>query len=480
MEHLLPWLACLGLAMYQYHATQTIQLMLTGNFPPEQLHLAAAGYCCGIVAGWAAVSVAARPGRGPGIGSAGKMDRLPVLFAIAILAAPGVRLYLFDGWQSQAARAAIQIGSGFLLVVAHWLFFTLIRERLQASLYCGALATGFALAEIHYRIVYAGTGGASVLLHRTLIFTTILYALILVAGTWLSFRARAIEPDTRTAGAENLHTAGSLVLVVAVLYLLHGMVDGTFLPFHPASRIQDSRVVTTVLTVLFLGVGAWLFRHGIARSFRPVITICGILHMAMAVFSLFSTDLAVIRILHILIGPAQYLVIAMAVCALAATAPRRWLMAAVTIPFALKAAEIMFIPFLLRSAIGKGEALPLAAILAAVAFYALSRRIDPAPFDGAENRLLQPLPATTTVDGNATMSRRKIVTELGDRYGFSARERQVGELLASGMSADRIGEQLGLSTNTVNTYVRRIVVKTGCGGRRGFVAMVQGGSDEKD
>ncbi len=483
MNHLLPWLACLGMIMYQFHATQSIQLMLTSKFLPEQMHLAAAGYCLGILAGCMAVSVATMREYAPSPVLSVKMDKRFVFLAVLILAACGVRLYMFDEWQAPAARAAIQMGSGFLLVMAHWLFFTIMQNRHQASLYCATLATGFALAEMHYRIVFAGTGmaGGPILLHRTLIFTTIVYALVLGGGVWMSLRSQTAEHDIRDDNAGRVRTTGSLILLLVLLYLLHGMVDGSFLPFHSASRIQDNRAVTTALTVFFLGIGVWLFRNGVARAFRQVITVCGILHMAMAVFSLFSTDLFVIRCLHFLIGPMQYLFTAMVVCALAMTAPLRWQVVAVTIPYALKAAEILFIPFLLRSAIGMGEALPLAAILVAVAFYAFGRRIDLAPYWVPETGSTDPdRPDTIAADSHAAMAYRKGIQELSDRYGFSVRERQVGELLASGVPADQIGEQLGLSTNTVNTYVRRIVLKTGCNGRRGFVAMVQGGPDEED
>ncbi len=484
MNHLLPWLACIGMTLYQFHATQSIHLMLTRKFLPEELLLAAAGYCFGILAGCVAVSVATR--RDPsGDVPSGAMWKRFVFLAVFILAASGVRLYLFDAWQGQSARAALQTGSGFLLVMAHWLFFTLVQNRHQASLYCFSLATGFALAEIQYRIVFAGikmTSGPD-LLHRTLIFTTVVYALVLGVALWMSMRCKnkTVAPETRDEGAANLHTTGSLVLLLMLLYLLHGMVNGAFLPFHTASRIQDNRLVTTALTVVFLGAGGWLFHNGLARAFRPVVIVCGFLHIAMAVFSLFSSDLFVIRFLYILVGPMQYLFIAMVVCAVAKTAPRRWRVVAVTIPFALKAAEILFIPFLLRSVIGKGEALPLAAILVAVAFYAFGRKITFSPHGLSEAGSFDPvLLDTMAADGNAATSGRNAIHEISDRYGFSPRERQVGELLAAGMPADHIGAQLGLSTNTVNTYVRRIVLKTGCDGRRGFVAMAQGGSNEED
>ncbi len=481
MNHVLPWLACLGMTMYQFHAAQSIQLMLKSKFLPEQLHLAAVGYCLGIFSGCVAVLVTTMRGYGSGNVPSGATGKRFIFIIVLTLAAAAVRLYLFDEWQGPAARAALQMGSGFLLVMAHWIFFTLVQKRHQASLYCGAPATGFALAGIHYRIVFAGIemAGAPVLLHRTLIFTTVVYALILGSVIWMLTRSKTAEHDYGDEGAGSLRTTGSLVLLLVLLYLLHGMVDGSFLPFHTASRFQANRALTTALTVVFLGSGIWLFRKGVAWAFRPLITVCGILHMAMAVFSLFSTDLVVLRSLHVLIGPVQYLFIAMVVCALANTAPQRWRVVAVSIPFALKAAETLFIPLLLRSAIGNSEALPLAAIFVAVAFYAFGRRIELAPYGLPDPIPLDPvILETMAVDGNAAY--RKAILELSDRYGFSPRERQVGELLASGMPVDHIGERLGLSTNTVNTYVRRIVLKTGCEGRRGFVAMVQGGSDEQD
>ncbi|MCC8164600.1 MAG: helix-turn-helix transcriptional regulator [Planctomycetes bacterium] len=482
MSHVPSWLACLGMVLYQFHATQSIQLMLASKFLPEEMYLAAVGYCFGIMAGWCTVSVVTRRDAtaimaGP---SSGATARFAVL-AVVALAVSGMRWYLLDEWQWPVARGVLQAGSGFLLMVTHWLFFSLVDTRSRASLYCGSLAAGFALAEIHYRIVYTGPGvaGADVHLHRTLIFTTFVYALVLCGGIWMTMRSIAAGEETRAEGAGSVRTAGSLVLLLVVLFLLHGMVNGAFLPFYTVSRVQDNRVAATALTVVVLGLGARLFRHGVSRSFRPVVTVCGILHMAMAVFSIFSTDLFLVRSLHALIGPAQYLFIAMAVCVLAATAPSRWQVVAVTIPFALKALEILFIPYLLGSAGGKGEALPLAAILVAVVFYAFGRRIAPGPIAVTEERPRDSIsPDAVAVDDDATVARRKVIRELGDRYGFSARERQVGELLASGMAADHIGGTLGLSTNTVNTYVRRIVLKTGCDGRRGFVALVRGGLDE--
>ncbi len=481
MNHVLPWLVCLGMIMYQFHAALSLHLMLSSRFMPELLFLPAAGYCIGIVAGWVAVSVVdVRSGDTGRVTPSGEKVARFAFLAVFMLAACCVRLYLFDEWQSPAARAAIQMGSGLLLVIAHWLFFTCLQIRQQASLYCGALATGFALAEIYFQIMYTGTVGSTVPLHRTLIFTTMIYALILGGGLWMAMRAATDRTNNKTDDSGSIRVTCSLVLVLVLLYLLHGMVDGSFLPFHTASRIQDNRLAATALTVVALGFAAWLFRDGVSRMFRLVITVCGFMHMAMAVFSLFSSDLLLIRSLHILIGPVQYLFITMMVCALAKTAPRRWRVVAVTIPFALKAVEILFIPLLIRSIVGKGEALPLAAILVAVVFYAFGRRINLAQDALPEARLLEPDLSKATAEEDHLIACRQVVRELGDRHGFSARERQVGELLASGLPADHIGERLGLSTNTVNTYVRRIVIKTGCDGRRGFVAMAQGGLHEKE
>ena len=63
-----------------------------------------------------------------------------------------------------------------------------------------------------------------------------------------------------------------------------------------------------------------------------------------------------------------------------------------------------------------------------------------------------------------------IVLEDGDRT-LSARQREILQMLADGMQTDAVGQQLGLSTETVRTHTKRILAKLDASTRTQAVAI---------
>lgn len=59
------------------------------------------------------------------------------------------------------------------------------------------------------------------------------------------------------------------------------------------------------------------------------------------------------------------------------------------------------------------------------------------------------------------------------RTHFSPRERQIAELIGDGESYAQIGEGLGLSPNTVRSYVRRMAAKVDMEGDRAMEPRLQ-------
>lgn len=410
--------------------------------------------------------------------------RLRLAFLLLLPAyALGVRLYLFDDWIAPSARFAAQLGTGFLIAAAHWVFFSLVPRRRAAVYYCASLAAGFALEECQRTILFAqpppGTVGNPELLHlRLVIYATGLFALALAPGIAAALR-REPPSDDEAGAAGNGKTTASLLLLIALFFLLHGLVNSTFMPFYIASRALDNTGLLAVLVSAAFGAGGWLFTRGFARGFRLVVIVCGVVHLAVPAFSFFKANAPVVVTVHALAGPLNYLVTAAATIALAMVAPRRWQVLTITAPLAIKAIFALYIPHLLRGISRESEIIPLAAILTAIAFYVYGQKIDFAVFatDAAPPEAPRdPSPPIAEAEDEAVPDSgaiiRRVIGELRATYGFSGRESEVAELLVSGMSPEAIGERLGLAANTVNTYVRRVILKCGSGGRKDFIGMV--------
>lgn len=82
--------------------------------------------------------------------------------------------------------------------------------------------------------------------------------------------------------------------------------------------------------------------------------------------------------------------------------------------------------------------------------------------------------AGTQTDGGPTVAER--IAALPERFGVSARERQITELFAEGHSANWIAEDLVISKNTVRSHIRSIYTKLDVHSRRellDFLATVE-------
>jgi DNA-binding CsgD family transcriptional regulator len=72
-------------------------------------------------------------------------------------------------------------------------------------------------------------------------------------------------------------------------------------------------------------------------------------------------------------------------------------------------------------------------------------------------------PATVTPD---PIDREKLFEE----KGLTAREKEVAALIIRGMSSREMAEALGVSENTINSHIRRLLGKFGVSGRKAFLA----------
>lgn len=488
MNHMSSGLAVLSMVLYQYHLVLRAHLTLVSRFRAEGLFPGGIGFALGVVCGAIAIDrlapqrKSAAPSPSDRVGTARRP--LPALLALPVFALLA-RFAVFDGWGAPTARFAVEIGEGLLLAAAHWVFFALVPRRWAAVVYCASLAGGFALAECQRSILFAWPADGlleyhAVPFHRLVVFSTLLFSLVLAPGMVAALRREpSADADVAARPDGDGKVSARILLLIALFFLLHGLTNSAFLPFPSAGRFLCNIDTTTLLIVAFHGAGAWLFSRGFAKAFRLVVTICGVVYIAVPAFSVFTESVPALGAIHVLAGALVYPLVAAAMAALAAAAPTRWRTLFVSLPFALGTLEVMFIPHFLRDVPRGNEALPLATVLTAVAFYSLGQKIDLAAFDaGATPFLPKPEPSVPPESAkgpamdDSRAALRRVVGELGATYGFSGRESEVAELLASGMSADAIGGRLGLATNTVHTYVRRVVIKTGRDGRKDFIGMV--------
>lgn len=491
MNNLFSWLAFLCMAACQYQVCWVTHLALVSKFQLDDMLLAGAGFCLGVLFGAVAIDTLTSrmsPQAIPKADSPEKPDYRLIVLLLLPAYALGVRLFQFDDWSGPAARFASQLGGGFLFAAANWVFFTLVPRRLAPAAYCAALGAGFALAECQRWLLFAGlpegaVGSMAASYLRLVIFATLLLTLVLAPGMVVARRHAipiATAGDAKDGAAGKWKMAGSILLLYILFCLLHGLLSSSFMPLFIASRALDNTNLIAALTVVAFGIGAWRFSRGGTRGFRLVVVVCCVVHLTVPAFSLFKTNTPIVKGLHAVVGPLNYLFTATVIAALAMTAPRRWRVLAMALPLAVKAAAALYLPVLLRD-FRENEAMPLAALLTAIAFFVYGQKIA-ADALAAEPVLAGTPSGTLDMDDAVAMAaridpetrRRNAITELGARYGFSAREREVAFMLASRLPAEAIGERLGLSTNTVNTYVRRVVIKTDQGGRKNFIKMVEG------
>ena len=59
--------------------------------------------------------------------------------------------------------------------------------------------------------------------------------------------------------------------------------------------------------------------------------------------------------------------------------------------------------------------------------------------------------------------------EIGEEFQLTPRERETVQLLAQGLTSKQIASRMGISANTVKTFLRLVMVKTGVTTRSGIV-----------
>lgn len=459
-----------------------MRLALVNKFQQTDMLLAAGMYVIGIVLGATVIDLVAsfpqpldptEPEQ-----RSGTALRLCILLLLPVIAV-GTRLYFFDDWNAIISRCAAQLGTGFLIAAAHWVFFTFVRGRNAPVYYCFALGAGLALSEIQWRILFADhpedvVNNAVIPHHRLAAVATLFFSLAVAAGIAAAFRREPEASDSGRDAGGSWKAVAAILLPVVMLFLLHGVLNRAFMPFFAATRVRDAIGMMVVFTAAAYCVCGWLFSRDFAKWYRFIAIACAVIHLTLPAFSLFRTNVPGLRVVHTLSGPLQNIFLAATVAALAVVAPPRWRAPIMTAPIAIRVLVVTYVPFLLRDIPRDGEALPLTAVMVAVAFFLFVQRIDFSALDDA------PLPETPTEDAVAGTDvdrgerdvLRLVMRELAAAHGLSSREREVAELLASGMTTEAIGARLGLATNTVHTYIRRVVLKTRCGGRRHFVNMV--------
>ena len=66
------------------------------------------------------------------------------------------------------------------------------------------------------------------------------------------------------------------------------------------------------------------------------------------------------------------------------------------------------------------------------------------------------------------------ISDVAERYGLSAREREVLELLAKGLRTNELAEELGISPHTVRDHCKQLYRKCGCRSRAELLGLVSG------
>jgi DNA-binding CsgD family transcriptional regulator len=69
-------------------------------------------------------------------------------------------------------------------------------------------------------------------------------------------------------------------------------------------------------------------------------------------------------------------------------------------------------------------------------------------------------------------ARNSAVAEFAVRHGLSERERQILQLITSGVHPKAVSGQIGCGYASVRTHLRRIYKKVGCSGNQELLALV--------
>ena len=68
------------------------------------------------------------------------------------------------------------------------------------------------------------------------------------------------------------------------------------------------------------------------------------------------------------------------------------------------------------------------------------------------------------------------LTEIADRFGLTARERETVQYLLEGLTSKEIAQRMKISPNTVKAFLRLVMVKMGVSTRSGIIGRIVGPS----
>jgi DNA-binding CsgD family transcriptional regulator len=68
------------------------------------------------------------------------------------------------------------------------------------------------------------------------------------------------------------------------------------------------------------------------------------------------------------------------------------------------------------------------------------------------------------------------LTEIAERFGLTARERETVQYLLEGLTSKEIAQRMKISPNTVKAFLRLVMVKMGVSTRSGIIGRIVGPS----
>lgn len=423
---------------------------------------------------------------------------LPLLLLFATVA---LRFHQPVPWNApQTIRYISQAGFGFFYAATHWAFFAFVEEKRQAALYFAAFLGGVVCNEL-FNILNAQTYAALppetvTAVCYSLVTLLMLALFVTLAQAFLSAWEKpgldnwTGNPETANNAAKTLPMTGLLALML-VYYLMNALGAGVHLVNAPLLTRNSNFLMIALFACIAFPFFGRILAADLAKGVRWITAFAAIVSVMTPAFSAFTPDPAIYRPLHAAASASQWMFFLAMTVAMAQTVTGKWRMYAILIPYALRMFAILVQPVLEKTLFPHKKITLVAYIFAAIAFYLLASRfrvapppaIEPPGGDSPGESVPppppepEPDPAALTAGFASHIDRR--IRELADTYGFSKRETEIATLLARGKGGPDIAETLGLTLNTVNTYIRRIMTK--CGGirRREFIQLIFG-KDERD
>lgn len=487
-------LALIGMTLLQCYVTLSGFLSVAQPQFPQGMTLTMLAVFCttcftSLLLGWASERKTRRDATAPESDQDSRSFFAPLRSGLAFLLLPllaviATRLAYPEPWQTPGAiRYFSQAGLGMFYVAGHWVFFSLTDKRHQGLLFCAAFLASVIFTELFSVLLYRTYPGipSETLLAVGYSLTTLLLAPLFVILAWGGLLMWGCPGFDGWLGEKNYsgpaarqRPVRNALCAIAAFYLLNALVQGAFFPYAHSTGLRDNQLFILLLACVCLPLLGRSLTVNPGQGMRTALMFCAAVFVMTPAFSTFVANPVIYRMVHALAVIAYWTFHICMTIMLAQSVWGKWRLFALLLPHLGRMLSLSSFPALEKVLFPHRELTLAAAVLVAAGFYLLINRLRFLPgeeekYGDGESRTGDAAPPSAADPAGLAGFVDKRIRAMAETHAFSSRETEVAILLAHGLTAQEISQQMELSLNTVNTYIRRVLKK--CGGirRKDFV-----------